>query len=109
MASLTGVRIVSDAKLTDYLLNPEHPHGSAKAKFFLARGFSREDLATFEIAILLHANAHPVHSERLHARGVNRLIRCAMQTPDGTNPCVNTVWTQDHGTTVQRLVSAYPQ
>ena len=108
MASLIGVRIVSTAKLAHYLLEVSHPAGGSKARFFRACGFSPDDLLAFETAILLHASAHPVYAERHHKHGVNRVIRCEMVTPDGRNPCVNTVWTQDHGATSQRFVTAYP-
>lgn len=108
MASLAGVRMVHDAKLAQYLLNVNHPAGAPKAKFFIACGFSLDDIGALEAAILLHANAHPVHTERHHARGINRVIRCSFVTPNGENPCINTVWTQDHGTKSQRFVTAYP-
>ena len=108
MASLKGIRIVPDAKLATYLLNVDHPIGAAKARFFMALGFSLADLGTFETALLLHANAHPVYAERRRNGGINRVIGCNMQTPDGTNPCINAVWTRDDGSTAQRLVTAYP-
>ena len=108
MAGLKGIRIIPDAKLSTYLLNVNHPAGAPKARFFMAHGFDPDDLETLETALLLHANAHPVHSERRRKGGVNRLIRCNMPSPDGTNPCVNAVWTQDDDSTVQRLVTAYP-
>jgi hypothetical protein len=34
--------IVEDAKLTEYLLNPAHPRGAAKANFLARFGFSAE-------------------------------------------------------------------
>jgi hypothetical protein len=108
MESLTGVRIVPDAKLARYLLNLDHPAGAAKARFFIACGFDPNKIAALETALLMHANTHPVHTTRVHARGVNRVVRCTISTPSGATPCVNTVWTQDHGTSSQRFVTAYP-
>ena len=34
---------VDRAKITEYLLNPEHPDNGGKAAFFVAREFSRSD------------------------------------------------------------------
>lgn len=108
MARLAGVRIVPDAKLVRYLLNSEHPTGAAKARFFIAHGFDIGQVGMLERALLMHADAHPVHSERNHAFGVNRAVRCQLETPDSRNPCIMTVWSQDNGSRSQRFVTAYP-
>ena len=43
--------------ITHYLLVPDHPKGGPKAKFFMACGFSHDNVA-FEAALL----AHPVRN-----------------------------------------------
>jgi len=47
--------LVPRAKLTEYLLNPKHPEGGSKARFFMALGFSPETPEALEEALLLHA------------------------------------------------------
>jgi len=35
--------VVNTAKITEYLLKPEHPNNGGKAAFFAALGFDREE------------------------------------------------------------------
>jgi len=46
---------VPTAKLTEYLLNPRHPEGGSKARFFLGLGFSPEAPEDLAEAVLRHA------------------------------------------------------
>ena len=108
MAGLIGVRFIPDAKLTNYLLNVDHPAGGPKALFFIANDFNPDTPDTFATALLLHADTHPIRSELVHPRGVNRLIRGELVTPSGRHPIIDVVWVQDEGVTLQRLVTAYP-
>src|SRR5712671_5185755 len=39
---------LDDAKITQYLLNPAHPVGGSKARFFLSRGFTQTKLDRVE-------------------------------------------------------------
>jgi hypothetical protein len=43
--------VVEREKVTEYLLNPEHPDNGGKAAFFVALGFSRSDWGTFANAL----------------------------------------------------------
>ena len=42
-------------KLVAYLLNPQHPEGGSKARFFMALGFSPEAPEALEAALLQNA------------------------------------------------------
>jgi hypothetical protein len=39
--------IVETEKVTGYLLNPDHPIGKAKAKFFQKRSFTTQEVSPF--------------------------------------------------------------
>ena len=108
MTKLTGIRIVADTKVTRYLLALDHPVGAPKARYLMAFGFEPSAPHILETALLVHADRHPIHAERGHGRGINREIRCSLDTPDGRNPCFVTIWFQATGENTQRLVTACP-
>lgn len=41
-------------KITHYLLVPDHPEGGPKAKFFMACGYSHDNVTAFEAALPPH-------------------------------------------------------
>ena len=61
--------IVSDAKVVEYLLNPEHPQGRGKAAFFFALGYRREqpDLLRDALLELARQSMSPKRRARLDA------------------------------------------
>ena len=52
--------VVSDDKITGYLLSPTHRDGHHKAAFFLGFGFTRDAGQTLAAALLRHAADHEV-------------------------------------------------
>ena len=98
---------VSEAKITHYLLDPNHPFGGSKARFFLHCGFSPADWRTMAEALAEHPVLNPVESTTATRYGAKYVVRCSLATPDGRNPCVVTVWMKD-GDAPPRLVTAYP-
>ena len=99
---------VDRAKVVNYLLNPAHVRGKAKAEFFLRFGFSAERWGELAEALRAHAMGHEVASSRETDAGVNYAVEGNMNSPDGRNPRVRTVWEIRAGDSVPRLVSAYP-
>jgi hypothetical protein len=99
--------MVEDEKLSGYLLNIDHEHGRAKAIFFLAFGFTESDLSTFRAALQQHPISNHVSKKVRNEFGQKYLVTCILQTPDGRNPCINTVWIEEDGG-APRLVTAYP-
>ena len=49
---------VPKAKLATYLLNPAHPEGGPKARFFLAHGHTRTNPRRLEAALIAHAQTN---------------------------------------------------
>lgn len=99
--------IVEVAKVTGYLLNPDHRTGGAKADFFRAFGFMGADPGALTAALRRHAQDNAIESMRTGAFGTSYVVSCRLRTPDGRNPCIRTVWIIEPGLP-PRLVTAYP-
>lgn len=95
-------------KITDYLLSEEHPDGRSKAFFFQRFGFHIDLWAVFADALRRHGLANPVTVVCEATYGTRYVVEGEVETPDGRNPRVRTVWIVERGTTVPRLVTAYP-
>jgi hypothetical protein len=115
VSELSGVRvpncdqsIIGDQKVTDYLLNSEHVHGKSKAKFFLGRGFTKENIDEFKNALMRHAIERDVFEKPATEFGEKYIVKCELTTPDLRNPCIITVWIIENGQEVPKLVTAYP-
>lgn len=99
---------VEREKITDYLLSTTNQRGRNKAVFFLSFGFSIDESQDFAEALRLQGTGHEVvrvvenpHGPRYHVDG-------RLETPDGRNPQVRTVWQVDVGSDYPRLITAYP-
>jgi hypothetical protein len=108
MARLAGGLLVSDVKITDYLLNADHPVGAPKAAFFNSFGFSADDPVMLSRALLMHPQDNDIVQVEASAYGIKSVVRCRMRTPDGRDPCIISVWILEAGASIQRLVTAYP-
>lgn len=108
MAKLSGGRLVAEAKVVDYLLNPEHPQGKSKAQYFARFGFSREDYVVLLEALLSHPDDNDVVRVQDNDFGAKSTVQCQVKTPDGRDPCILSVWFLERGSGIQRLVTAYP-
>jgi Domain of unknown function (DUF6883) len=100
--------ILEDKKIVDYLLNPVHPYGAAKARFFRAFGFRVEDWETLAEALRQHGREHEVVRTTETGFGPRYEVEGEIRAPDGRQPRVRTVWQFDHGQIAPRLISAYP-
>ena len=99
---------VEREKIEGYLLSTISPRGRSKAVFFLSFGFSMEHWQDFAEALRGHGVTHEavkvvetVHGPRYHVEGM-------LETPDGRDPQVKTVWQLDAGSDSPRLITAYP-
>ncbi|MCC7368813.1 MAG: hypothetical protein IT306_10345 [Chloroflexi bacterium] len=89
-SSLPGAEaaFIESARLTDYLLNPDHPVGGDKAAFLKCFGFRRETWPVLEAVLLAHARSGLVVGERQTAYGHHYTVEDPLPTPDGRNPVV---------------------
>lgn len=100
--------IVPPLKLTHYLLDLTSKQGKAKAQFFLAFGFTIEAWQVMADALRLHAVSYDVATIRETPYGVHYVIEEALETPDGRNPNIKTVWKILNEEQVPSFVTAYP-
>lgn len=101
---------VEEAKIRRYLLNAEHPDGGSKARFFLGRGAAIGQWLAFRAVLLDHARNNPVTGVRQHPDQPVSLhqVDCQVSMPDGSRPCIRTVWEVRADQPCPRLVTAHP-
>ena len=99
--------LVEDAKLLGYLLNPDHPHGTHKARYLGRFGFSSDNLDAARSALLKHGRSYDVARRALTGSGPRYAVEGVLETPDQRNPYVRTVWQMDNGEVAPRLITAY--
>ncbi|MCY4388047.1 MAG: hypothetical protein OXC18_13195 [Desulfurellaceae bacterium] len=100
---------IERGKITDYLLSLVNPRSRAKADFFLSFGFSRDRQEEFVKALKAHAASYEVARVVETAYGPRYHVDGALETPDGRNPVIRTVWQTDLGSTYPRFITAYPR
>lgn len=97
---------VKESKVTGYLLSEELSEG--KAAFFAALGFTVERWELLRDALIAHATSYDVAREISSPFGTMYLVEGSLQTLDGRNPGVRSVWIIEAGTDVPLPVTAYP-
>jgi uncharacterized protein DUF6883 len=102
-----GAATIDDSKIVQYLLNPAHPSGSAKAKFFGICGFSQANWADFKKALLDHPQLNLVTKQITTRFGEKYEVSCSLRTPNGRNPCVVSVWIIRPNDPNPDLITAY--
>ena len=100
--------VVNRRKITDYLLSGRHPDGRSKAAFFSGFGFRTTHWRTFAEALRAHGEDGTVTALTQTPYGVRYNVDGVIQTPDGRNPRVRTVWIVASGEDKPRLVTAHP-
>jgi hypothetical protein len=100
--------IISEEKITRYLLVLEHPEGGPKARFFRKHGFTEEEGGILAAALREHARAHQVARVIDTPLGLRYAVEGPLNTPLGQGQWVRSVCFLERGESVPRLVSAYP-
>ncbi len=100
--------VVERAKITEYLLNPEHLYGASKARFFSQFGFHPADWEIMAQALHEHAQRYEVSGSNETSFGPRFEVDGELNTPDARAPRVRTVWQLDHGEFAPRFITAYP-
>ncbi len=100
--------IVDESKVVDYLLSARHPDGRAKSAFFSAFGFRAQRWRTFARALRAHEGSGEVAGMSESGYGTRYSVDGVIETPDGRNPRIRTVWIIDSERGAPRLVTAHP-
>ncbi|MCI0746731.1 MAG: hypothetical protein L0Y58_15120 [Verrucomicrobia subdivision 3 bacterium] len=100
--------LISQEKITLYLLDPLHPDGGNKARFFLRHGFRAEAWIELASALKRIGEDNDVGEPVETMHGIKYVIDGTMTTPSGRRAKVRTVWIVDRGSESPRFVTAYP-
>ena len=99
---------VDREKIVGYLLSEDQPPERRKAGYFSRFGFRVEQWDIFAEALRIHGASHEVAEIEDSDYGLRYLIDGILQTPDGRNPRVRTVWQIDRGYNHPRFITAHP-
>ena len=100
--------VVSEGKITGYLLSPTHRDGRHKAAFFLGFSFTADTWQKLAAALLKHAADHEVAKVENTPFGTRYVVDGTIDTPYGRTPSIRSVWFLETGQDVPRFVTAYP-
>jgi len=99
---------VPEQKITLYLLNPAHPAGGSKARFFLRFGFAVAEWQRLAEALLRHVREHEVAAMEETAHGSRYVVDGLLTAPDGSLLNIRSAWYIDPGGVAPRFVTAHP-
>ena len=100
--------VVDESKVVEYLLSARHPDGLSKATFFSGFGFRAQRWMAFARALRDHGNIGEVTGVSRSTYGTRYSVDGAIETPDGRNPQIRTVWIVDSEGEAPRLITAHP-
>jgi len=100
--------VISETKITGYLLSTKHRDGRSKAEFFTRLGFSSGAWEELVKALLHHAAENEVAKIEDSPFGTRYIIEGVLSTPDRRGAVVRSVWFIETGEQIPRFVTAYP-
>lgn len=100
---------VEQKKITEYLLCKSHPDGRNEAIFFSQFGFTLDNWELLAESLRKLGVAHNVTKVVESDFGTRYSVDGVLETPDGRNPNVRTVWIIAQYSTKPRLITAHPQ
>lgn len=99
--------VVDKAKLSSYVLNPDHPVGRNKARVFRATlGVTQDDAGLLEAALLAAAADEEGVLERSDAYGAHYSLEFVINVR-GRSATVRSLWIVRAGEDFPRFVSAF--
>jgi hypothetical protein len=99
---------VERGKVVDYLLSESHPDGRSKAAFFLRFGFDQRHWHGLAEALRTHGAANEITRTETSDYGTRYTVDGIIETPDGRNPMIRTIWIIDNANSEPQLVTAHP-
>jgi hypothetical protein len=101
--------LVERDKVVKYLMNPRHPEGAAKARFFFSLGFPPEEWQVLTAALLRVAAKGIVAQVVEPVYGIKYIVDRPLRAPNNQTVPVRTVWIRKPGLERPRLITAYPR
>jgi hypothetical protein len=95
-------------KISDYLLDEQHPIGAGKAKWFHSLGYDVARPSELEEALRNLVGRSDNFSRKDSPHGVKYVVSASILTPNGKTVNVTTVWIVEPSDPCPRLVTAYP-
>lgn len=92
-------------KIEEYLLNPDHPDGGSKARFFLQAGFDQDTLTE---ALKLHVSKNEFVLTETNLYGAKFVVDGQVESPSGFSFKIRSVWIVLANSAVPILITAYP-
>lgn len=105
-----GNAIIKKEKLTNYLLSLTHEEGKSKAKFFRMIGFNETNIEKLEQALLKIGQVNEVIDvdKKKEKYGIKYVMNGLIDSPNGKQYTVKTVWTIEAGSETPHLTTAHP-
>ena len=100
--------VISQTKLTGYLLSFKHRDGRSKAEFFTQLGFVVESWEELSKALLRHAADNEIAKIEDSPFGTRYIIEGKLLGPGGKMAIIRSVWFIEAGEQIPRFVTAYP-
>jgi hypothetical protein len=97
--------VIEESKLTEYLLNPNHPDGGVKAKFLIERKFDKD---SFKIALIKQAQGEEVKEIKETEFGTKYIIESEINSPDNKSFFLRSVWIVYLSEKFVKFITAYP-
>jgi hypothetical protein len=99
---------VPEQKVTHYLLDPAHPAGGSKARFFLRFGFTAAEWQRLAEALLRHVRENEVAAMDQTAHGARYVVDGPLIAPDGSRLNIRSAWYIAVEGGAPRFVTAHP-
>jgi hypothetical protein len=103
-----GSAFIPPEKLSDYLLDLNHPVGGSKARWFQSLGYDLADPAVLERDLLHQVLTSDDYTEKSSLYGTKYVVAGTIVSPNGTKANVTTVWIVEPSAPDPRLVTAIP-
>lgn len=99
---------IDDNKLYKYLLNPNHPEGKGKARFFEQIGYTIDNGEQLRAGLIQLACSGSVTNEQPNRVGRKYIVTGPINAQNGKTYQLLTVWAVEPPDNEPRLITAYP-
>jgi hypothetical protein len=98
---------IDQRKIVEYLLNPAHPDGKAKADFFAANGLDTNNARDFEEQLKLQVVEIEPSKTLITTFGEKFVFEGLLRFPNGKSHIIRSVWIRKEKERTIKFVTAY--